>query len=128
MTPENMNTVLVLLNFFLAASTVCLAVSTWRMAAVSKASFDLESRPYFAFKRFIFKFLNYNSTCDSAPITKGGVRIGLVFRNPGRVLISYQVKNIRLAFFWDRKVDFSSCMDLTILFWAWNFKNAIKNI
>ena len=98
MTPEQTNAALAILTFLLAAATVWLAVATWRMASVSKASFDLESRPYFAFKDFLFKFFLEKPINDNQPPTKGAVRIGLKFKNPGRVLIHYQVKTIRITF------------------------------
>lgn len=98
MTPEQTNVALAILTLLLAAATVWLAVATWRMASVSKASFDLESRPYFAFKDFLFKFFLEKPVNDAQPPTKGAVRIGLKFRNPGRVLIHYQVKTIRITF------------------------------
>lgn len=98
MTPDQTNAALAILTLLLAAATVWLAVATWRMASVTKASFDLESRPYFAFKDFLFKFFLEKSTNDTQPPTKGAVRIGLKFKNPGRVLIHYQVKTIRITF------------------------------
>lgn len=85
-------------TFVLAAATVLLAVATWRMVSITKASFDLESRPYFAFKDFLFKFFLEKPEGESQPQLKGSVRIGLRFRNPGRVLIHYQVKTIRITF------------------------------
>lgn len=98
MTPEQTNVVLTILTLLLAVATVCLAVSTWRMTSITKASFDLESRPYFAFKDFLFKFFLKKPAEDSESPIKGSVRIGLKFRNPSRVLIHYQVKNIRITF------------------------------
>jgi hypothetical protein len=97
-TPEQTNSALAILTLLLAWATVWLAVATWRMASITKASFDLESRPYFAFKDFLFKFFLEKPADDSLPPTRGAVRIGLKFRNPGRVLIHYQVKNIRITF------------------------------
>ena len=97
-TPEQTNVALAILTLLLAGSTVCLAVATWRMASITKASFDLESRPYFAFKDFLFKFFLEKPADDSEPPTMGAVRIGLRFRNPGRVLIHYQVRTIRITF------------------------------
>lgn len=98
MTPEQTNAALTILTLLLAGATVCLAVATWRMASITKASFDLESRPYFAFKDFSFKFFLEKPVDNSQPPTKGAVRIGLKFKNPGRVLIHYQVKTIRITF------------------------------
>jgi hypothetical protein len=98
MTPEQTNSALAIFTFLLAAATVWLAVATWRMASVSKASLDLESRPYFAFKGFWFKFYADKPTEESKPPTKAAVRIGLRFGNPGRVLIHYQVKSVRITF------------------------------
>ncbi len=98
MTSEQTNAALAILTLILAAATVWLAMATWRMASVTKASFDLEARPYFAFKDFFFKFFLEKSADHTKPPTKGAVRIGLKFRNPGRVLIHYQVKTIRITF------------------------------
>lgn len=98
MTPEQTNVALTILTLLLAGATVWLAVATWRMASITKASFDLESRPYFAFKKFFFKFNLEKPADDSLPPAKGAVRIGLIFRNPGRVLIHYKVKSIRITF------------------------------
>ena len=98
MTPEQTNAALAILTLLLAGATVWLAVATWRMASITKASFDLESRPYFAFKNFFFKFHFEKPADDSLPPAKGAVRIGLIFRNPGRVLIHYKVKSIRMTF------------------------------
>lgn len=98
MTPEQTNAALAILTFLLAAATVWLAVATWRMASISKDSFALESRPYFAFKNFLFKFHLEGPIDQPSSLKKAAVRIGLRFRNPGRVLIRYQVKNIRITF------------------------------
>jgi|GEM_PF-1978221 len=98
MTPEQTNVTLSSLTFLLAGATVWLAVATWRMASITKASFDLESRPYFAFKNFMFTFHLEKTADGSTPPAKGYVRIGLIFRNPGRVLIHYKVKSIRITF------------------------------
>jgi hypothetical protein len=97
-TPEQTNVALAILTLLLAGATVCLAVATWRMALITKASFDLESRPYFAFKDFLFKFFIEKSSDNSQTPSRGAVRIGLKFRNPGRVLIHYQVETIRITF------------------------------
>jgi len=97
-TPEQTNEALAILTLLLAVATVWLAVATWRMASITKASFDLESRPYFAFKEFLFKFFLEKPFDTSQVPTKGAVRIGLKFRNPGRVLIHYKVKTIRITF------------------------------
>ena len=98
MTLEQTNVVLAILTFLLAAATVWLAIATWRMASVSKASFDLETRPYFSFKNFLFKFFLEEPTDNNPSPSKGSVRIGLKFKNPGRVLIHYQVEKIRITF------------------------------
>jgi hypothetical protein len=98
MTSEETNMLLAIFTFALAGATVWLAVSTWRMVSITKASFDLESRPYFAFKEFLFKFFLEKPEDKSQSPVKGSVRIGLRFRNPGRVLIHYQVKTIRVTF------------------------------
>lgn len=98
MTPDQTNVILAILTFTLAAATVWLAVATWRMASVSKASFDLESRAYFAFKDFMFTFFLEQQEGDEQKSNNALVRIGIKFRNPGRVLIHYQVKTIRVTF------------------------------
>jgi hypothetical protein len=97
-TPEQTNAALAILTLLVAGATVWLAVATWRMASVTKASFDLESRPYFAFKDFLFKFFLEQPANDQRPSSKGALRIGLRFRNPGRVLLHYEVRTIRITF------------------------------
>jgi len=98
MTPEKINVLLAIFTLVLAGSTVWLAIATWRMASVSKKSFDLESRPYFAFKDFHFRFyLEQPEDANQKP-TKGSVKIGLIFRNPGKVLIKYKVESIYITF------------------------------
>ncbi len=67
------------------------------MAAGSKEAFDLESRAYLVFKSFIFKFIVEKQSNSTGP-TKSHVKIGLVFANPGRVLVSYEIKSIRATY------------------------------
>ncbi|MBM4323386.1 MAG: hypothetical protein FJ115_07495 [Deltaproteobacteria bacterium] len=92
------NTVLAVFTFVLAIATVWLAFATWRMASITKKAFDLESRAYFGFKSFIFKFLVEKSDKDAPHPTKGHLKVGLIFGNPGKVLVHYQVKSIRVTF------------------------------
>ena len=98
MTSEKINVLLAIFTLILAGATVWLAIATWRMASVSKKSFDLESRPYFAFRDFHFRFYLEQPEDENQKPTKGGVKIGLIFRNPGKVLISYQVESIHITF------------------------------
>ncbi len=67
------------------------------MASVSKEAFDLESRAYFVFRNFLFKFYVQKPEDETTP-TKGNLRIGLLFGNPGKVLIHYEVKTIRATY------------------------------
>lgn len=92
------NTALAVFTFVLAIATVWLAIATWRMASVTKKAFDLESRPYFALKSFIFKFLVEKPTNNAPSPTRGDLKVGLIFRNPGKVLVHYEVKSIRVTF------------------------------
>ena len=81
----------------LAVATVVLAYATWRMASVSKKAFELETQPYFAFKNFLFKvFVDPSDKNDG--LEKTHLKIGIIFRNPGKVLIRYEVKSLRLTF------------------------------
>lgn len=89
--------VLALFTVVLAGATVWLAFATRRMASVSKEAFDLESRAYFVFRNFLFKFYVQKQE-DGKPPTKGDLRIGLLFGNPGKVLIHYEVKSIRATY------------------------------
>lgn len=91
------NAVLASFTVVLAVATVWLAVATRRMAAVSKEAFDLESRAYFVLRNFIFKFFIEKQGEGTAP-TKGHLKIGLMFGNPGKVLINYEVKSIRATY------------------------------
>lgn len=97
MTQEQTNIALAALNLVLAGATVWLAIVTWRSALVTKASFELDARPYFAFNNFYFIFFLDKPEDDSLPPSRGTVKIGLIFRNPGRVLINYKVKSIRVT-------------------------------
>ena len=98
MTPEQINTVIAIFTVLLAISTVWLAIATWRMASVTKDSFDLESRPYVVFKGFIFKFFRKKTSDEQRADSKAAVRIGLILSNPGRVLVKYVMKTIRITF------------------------------
>lgn len=81
----------------LALATVGLAVATWRMASISAKAFELETRPYFAFKNFLFKVFVEQS--DGPEVTrKMHLKAGLVFRNPGKVLIRYEIRSLRVTF------------------------------
>ncbi len=92
------NTLLAIFTFVLAVATVILAVATWRMATSARDSVALESRPYFAFKELRFKFFMIQPTeGDAASPQRANVQVGLVFRNPGRVLIHYEVKAIQVT-------------------------------
>jgi len=91
------NAVLALFTFVLAVATVWLAFATRWMASVSKEAFDLESRAYFVFRNFLFKFYVEKPEEGKAP-TKGHLKIGLLFGNPGKVLINYEVKSIRATY------------------------------
>ncbi len=51
-----------------------------------------------AFKNFLFKFYLEKPHDETPPPTTGSVRIGIKFQNPGRVLIHYKVKTIRVTF------------------------------
>jgi hypothetical protein len=86
--------ILVIATVILAIATIFLAIATYNMANVSRKSFDLDSRPYFAFINFNFRFFLEKSS-KNKEIT--ATRIGLVFKNPGRVLIHYQVRSIHFT-------------------------------
>ncbi len=78
----------------LAVATVVLAGATWQL---NKKAFELETQPHFAFKNFHFKvFVEPSDKNDGLEKTR--LKIGLIFRNPGKVLIRYEVKSLRLTF------------------------------
>ena len=83
-----------LLTAGLAIATVWLGLETRRMAVAAKASIDLESRPYLSFRGFLIKTGIFQ---DFSPQSKGAFRIGLRLFNPGKVLISYSVKNMDVS-------------------------------
>ena len=89
--------VLALFTVVLAGATVWLAFATRQMASVSKEAFDLESRAYFVFRNFLFKFY-VEKPAEGATPSKGHLKIGLLFANPGKVLINYEVKSIRATY------------------------------
>jgi hypothetical protein len=91
------NAVLALFTVVLAGATVWLAFATRRMASVSKEAFDLESRAYFVFRNFLFKFY-VEKPEEGKALTKGHMKVGLLFGNPGKVLINYEVKSIRATY------------------------------
>jgi len=94
---DGTNTVLAVFTVVLAVATVWLAIATHRMASLSKEAFALEGRAYFIFKNFIFKFM-VEKQADAPTPAKSHVKVGLIFANPGKVLINYQVKTIRATY------------------------------
>lgn len=75
-----------------ALATVFLAIATWRMASISREEFALSTRPFFAFKNIIFKIFAKKSDGQTH------LRVGIIFRNPGKVPIRYDVKSMRVTF------------------------------
>ena len=84
-------------TLILAAATVVLAVATWRMASISKKAFELETQPYFTFKNFLFKVF-VHPPGEEGETKKADLRIGIIFRNPGKIPIRYKVKSLRVTF------------------------------
>ena len=60
------------------------------MANISAKEFELGTRPYFAFKGFCFKVFKTAGWHDRSPSN------GLVFSNPGKVLIQYNEKSLHV--------------------------------
>ena len=80
------------ITVILAGATVWLGFATRQMANISAKEFDLETRPYFAFKNFDFLPL-FNQQSG-----KIDLRVGLIFSNPGKVLIQYKEKSLHVQF------------------------------
>ena len=78
-------------TLILAGATVWLGFSTREMANISAKEFELGTRPYFAFKGFCFKVFK-------KPVGTIDLQVGLVFSNPGKVLIQYNEKSLHVRF------------------------------
>ncbi len=85
------------LTLILAVTTVWLAFATWRMASISKKAFELETQPYFTFRNFLFKVF-VQPPGEEGEIEKTDLRTGIIFRNPGKIPVRYEVKSLRLTF------------------------------
>jgi hypothetical protein len=90
--------VLAIVTFILAGATIWLAITTRDMAKVSKDAFLLECRPYCIFQNFIFKFYIEKKVLASTETDRTFLKIGLVFKNSGKVAVVYRVESIRVAF------------------------------
>lgn len=78
----------------LAVATVWLGAETRKMAVAAKASIDLESRPYLAFRGFD---VNIGALHDVSAKNAGAFRVGLRLANPGKVLITYEVESMLVS-------------------------------
>jgi hypothetical protein len=83
-----------LLTVGLAVATVWLAAETRKMAVAARASIDLESRPYLAFRGF---YVNIGALHDVSTQNAGAFRIGLRLANPGKVLVTYEVESMSVS-------------------------------
>lgn len=81
-----------LLTAAMSAATVWLAVETRRMALASKASIDLETKPYLALRGVDLKLAQLANPVAGEPMP--GLRTALRLGNPGKVLVSYHVNSI----------------------------------
>lgn len=78
----------------LAVATVWLGAETRKMAVAAKASIELESRPYLAFRGL---YVNIGTLQDVSTQKAGAFRIGLRLANPGKVLITYKVDSMLVS-------------------------------
>lgn len=78
-----------LLTGGLAIATGWMAFETRRMATASRAQIELQGQPHLAFGGFDIATARIASIAEGG--TSAGVRLGLVLRNPGSVLVSYEV-------------------------------------
>ena len=88
--------ILAIFTVILAVATIILAVATFISAVTSKKSFELEARPYFAFGGFNFEYVNEDQKLISPGQSSKAIHIGLLFKNPGRVLIEYQIQSLEI--------------------------------
>ena len=88
--------ILAIFTIILAVATVILAVATFIAAVTSKKSFELEARPYFTFAGFDLELASDDTDKGVKKTKNNAVHIGMQFKNPGRVLIEYELKDLTL--------------------------------
>lgn len=86
------------ITLLLTLGTFWMAVSTRATAQASAKIFELESRPYLIFSKPLFRHFIRLSKDDPQKVESKTLRLGLEFRNSGRVPIRYSITNIRMTF------------------------------
>ncbi len=87
---QAMEVATLILSGVITIATVVYACLTFRMMSVMKATHEIESRPYLAFDGLSFTLL----TNDNKRI--GTLKVGIIFRNPGKVLTRYDIEKVEL--------------------------------
>jgi hypothetical protein len=80
----------------LTIATVWMAISTRNAALASKQIFALEARPFLVFSKPVFR-IYIKISRESKAVDSRTVKLGLEFRNPSRVPVTYEVKSLRMT-------------------------------
>ena len=91
------NTLVAIFTLGLAIATVWLAFATHRLANITRKAFDLEARPYFAFGDFVLRIF-LKRDLQSEATRQSLLRVGLVFKNPGKIPVHYKLTEISVTF------------------------------
>lgn len=86
-----------MLTALLGVATVWLAVATQVMAKAAKQSIELETIPYLTFQQPRITVVHVKESSPDQGGERSIVRLGIEFRNPGKVRISYRVKSLRMT-------------------------------
>lgn len=86
-----------ILTALLGVATVWLAVATQIMAKSAKQSIELETIPYFTFQQTRMTVAHVKGSAPDPNYERSIVRLGIEFRNPSKVRISYRVKSLRMT-------------------------------
>jgi len=91
---KNLGSITLLLTF----GTFWMALSTRAAAVASREIFELESRPYVVFNKPMFRFYAQVSKTDPEVMESQTLKLGLEFKNSGRVPVRYLMRNVRMTF------------------------------
>lgn len=86
------------ITLLLAFATLSLAISTRQLAVATKSMFDIEARPYLVFNKPMFRIVQaIGSSEGTLKVMKQTVRLGVEFKNSGRVPVTYSVTRIQFT-------------------------------
>src|SRR5262245_21320566 len=89
-------TTLNVLTAILAVATVWLAVATQLMARSTRRAVELEATPYLSFAEPRVVIGKMPATVPEVD-RRSSVRLGIAFRNPGKVRVQYEVRSLRMT-------------------------------